>query len=276
MCFPTKLLATTAWTTANRFLVRCCSSRVSRSCRACARQLFFRASQTLQSEPDGGKERRHPVHRDHHLPSRLRARSCTSCHAPFRCATSRRIERWLGGRSLRSIAAGNSAAGTRCPSARCVCMALTWRHLLITLTILTVFPSGGRAWEASVELGLLTCSLAQSDPEPSTGSLPGEARAVVCHFRAGTDAPDETYQGTLQFVGQVKAFSDKRPVMMVAKVPPRRRWSPACWSKNMRSVAKQRKSRVHSSAMPSAQSYYTRSRNNPSTRPWHWATSAAA
>ena len=98
-------------------------------------------------------------------------------------------------------------------------MALTWRHLLITLTILTVFPSGGRAWEASVELGLLTCSLAQSDPEPSTGSLPGEAREVVCHFRAGTDAPDETYQGTLQFVGQVKAFSDKRPVMMVAKVP---------------------------------------------------------
>jgi hypothetical protein len=102
---------------------------------------------------------------------------------------------------------------------RCFSMAHTSRRLLITLAILAILPSGGRAWEASVEFGLLTCSLALSDPIPSAGTLPREAREVVCHFRAGLDAPDETYHGTLQFVGHVKAFSNKQPVMMVAKAP---------------------------------------------------------
>jgi len=94
----------------------------------------------------------------------------------------------------------------RAPPTRCVFMAHACRRLFI-------------AWEAFFAYGFLTCSLALSDSAPSVGNLPGEGREVVCQFRAGLDAPDETYQGTLQFIGQVNAFSDKRPVIMVAKLP---------------------------------------------------------
>ena len=88
--------------------------------------------------------------------------------------------------------------------------------------ILAMAPSSSQAWELPVEMGLVTCSFtansassATSDPEDMIGGR----RDVDCSFRAGMEAPEETYIGTLQFVGEASDVLGKGALMFVAKAP---------------------------------------------------------
>ena len=49
--------------------------------------------------------------------------------------------------------------------------------------------------------------------------LIGGRRDIECSFRLGLSGSDETYVGTLQFVGQAKEVLGKGALMFVAKAP---------------------------------------------------------
>lgn len=88
--------------------------------------------------------------------------------------------------------------------------------------ILALAPSSSQAWELPVEMGLVTCSFAALSPSPAKSDpedMIGGRRDVECSFRAGMEAPDETYVGTLQFVGEASDVLGKGAIMFVAKAP---------------------------------------------------------
>ena len=88
--------------------------------------------------------------------------------------------------------------------------------------ILATASSIGNARELPVEMGLMTCSFAASSTSPSAADpedLIGGRRDIECSFRLGLNGPDETYLGTLQFVGQAKEVLGKGALMFVAKAP---------------------------------------------------------
>ena len=88
--------------------------------------------------------------------------------------------------------------------------------------ILAMASSSGSARELPVEMGLMTCSFAASSTSPSRAdpeNLIGGQRDIECSFRLGLNGPDETYVGTLQFVGQAKEVLGKGALMFVAKAP---------------------------------------------------------
>ena len=68
----------------------------------------------------------------------------------------------------------------------------------------------------------MTCSFAASSTSPSAADpedLIGGRRDIECSFRLGLNGPDETYVGTLQFVGHAKEVLGKGALMFVAKAP---------------------------------------------------------
>ncbi len=95
------------------------------------------------------------------------------------------------------------------------------RNFVIGL-ILALVPSSGQAWELPVEMGLVTCSFAALSSSPAKSEpedIIGGRRDVECAFRAGLDAPEETYVGTLQFVREASDVLGKGAIMFVAKAP---------------------------------------------------------
>ena len=88
---------------------------------------------------------------------------------------------------------------------------------LLFASALAVCPPAASAWQAPVEIGILTCSLAPSTPPITNTSQVGEGRDIECGFRAGWSAPDETYVGFLQFVGKANQAFEKGTIMLVAK-----------------------------------------------------------
>lgn len=81
---------------------------------------------------------------------------------------------------------------------------------------LAAFPNAVWPWEAPIEFGILAPSTAA--PNASTNQA-GEGRDIVCALRAGLNVPDETYGGTLQFVGKAAHLFEKGAVLLVAKAP---------------------------------------------------------
>jgi hypothetical protein len=80
------------------------------------------------------------------------------------------------------------------------------------------------AQQLQPELGTLTCTVA-----PSTSARPieqGQARDVLCQFRPGNKGAEETYVGTLQFVGQEAQLANKGVAMFVVKAPPTTKIAP--------------------------------------------------
>jgi hypothetical protein len=90
---------------------------------------------------------------------------------------------------------------------------------LIIASALAAFSGAVSAWEASIERGILTCSLAPGTAPSTSTDQVGEGRDIECQFRAGSSAPDETYVGTLQFVGKAKQVFEKGAIILVAKAP---------------------------------------------------------
>ena len=89
--------------------------------------------------------------------------------------------------------------------------------------ILAMVSSSGNARELPVEMGLMTCSFAASSSTPlksdDAENLIGGRTDIECSFRLGLNGPDETYVGTLRFVGQAKEVLGKGALMFVAKAP---------------------------------------------------------
>jgi len=93
---------------------------------------------------------------------------------------------------------------------------------IVIALILAMASSSANARELPVEMGLMTCSFAASSTSPSAAdpeNLIGGQRDIECSFRLGLNGPDETYVGTLQFVGQAKEVLGKGALMFVAKAP---------------------------------------------------------
>ena len=68
----------------------------------------------------------------------------------------------------------------------------------------------------------MSCSFTASSTSASAADpedLIGGRRDIECSFRLGLNGPDETYVGTLQFVGQAKEVLGKGALMFVAKAP---------------------------------------------------------
>lgn len=88
--------------------------------------------------------------------------------------------------------------------------------------ILALASSSGTASDRPVEMGLMTCSFAASPTSPAKAdpvSTIGGQRDIECLFRADPQTPDETYVGTLQFVGQATEALGNGVLMWVAKAP---------------------------------------------------------
>jgi hypothetical protein len=88
--------------------------------------------------------------------------------------------------------------------------------------ILTIASSSANARELPVEMGLVTCSYAASSTPPDASDLQnviGGKRDIACSFRLGLHGPDETYVGTLQYVGKADQVLGKGALMFVAKAP---------------------------------------------------------
>jgi Protein of unknown function (DUF992) len=91
---------------------------------------------------------------------------------------------------------------------------------LLLASALVAFPNAAWPWEAPIEFGILSCSLAPSTAAPNASAKQvGEGRDIVCALRASLDVPDETYAGTLQFVGKAALLFEKGAVLLVAKAP---------------------------------------------------------
>lgn len=84
---------------------------------------------------------------------------------------------------------------------------------------LLVGPADGREGRPSAEalttLGTLTCSLSEGAGAGQTG----QARDILCRFRAGSLGTEETYSGTMQSVGQAEALFGSGTVMLEVKGP---------------------------------------------------------
>jgi hypothetical protein len=88
---------------------------------------------------------------------------------------------------------------------------------LLFASVLAVCPPAASAWQAPVEIGILTCSLAPSAPPITNTDQVGEGRDIECRFRAGWSAAEETYVGFLQFVGKANQAFANGTIMLVAK-----------------------------------------------------------
>jgi Protein of unknown function (DUF992) len=99
-------------------------------------------------------------------------------------------------------------------------MTLLMRSIVLA-SMLSILPGAAFTWEVSVEFGVLTCAVATPN-SPSASVVPnlgGQGRDVVCRFRAGSAAPEETYVGTLQYIGQVRELFDNRTIILVVRAP---------------------------------------------------------
>jgi hypothetical protein len=67
------------------------------------------------------------------------------------------------------------------------------------------------------EVGTLTCTLAGETQ--GERNQPGQGREAVCTFRPGDRGAEETYVGTLHFIGRREQLSIRGTVLMTVKAP---------------------------------------------------------
>lgn len=92
-----------------------------------------------------------------------------------------------------------------------------WPAALIALGTL---PSSALAQEVRTEIGLLTCSVAESGGEaPAEGEQApmGQGWDLLCSFRPSRNSPEEVYTGTLQTVGEQQQLAARGVMMWVVK-----------------------------------------------------------
>ncbi len=97
-------------------------------------------------------------------------------------------------------------------------LALRWALALS----LALVPLRAHAWELPVEVGVVVCNFAAPSTSVSTTTpedLIGGNRVLECSFAPGSEAPAETYVGTLRFVGRASDVLGKGALMFLAKAP---------------------------------------------------------
>jgi hypothetical protein len=97
-------------------------------------------------------------------------------------------------------------------------MTLSAAALRLVLAVSAAAACSGAVSAAPVEIGTLTCSFA-SAVSPSPAEQVGEGRDIECRFRGGSSAPEESYVGSLRFVGRADRVFEKGAIMLVAKAP---------------------------------------------------------
>lgn len=101
-------------------------------------------------------------------------------------------------------------------------------HWPAALTALALLSSPASAQEVRMEIGLLTCSLAESGEAQVEGELApiGQGWDMLCSFRPSRSGPEETYTGTLQSVGEQQQLTARGVMMWVVKGAPAPESSP--------------------------------------------------
>jgi hypothetical protein len=89
--------------------------------------------------------------------------------------------------------------------------------LVFAAALLPASPPAVSSQQVAWEFGLLVCSLAQE--RRANQGEPGQGREMLCRFRPGDRGAEESYAGTLQFIGRHEALSGTRTIIFVVKGP---------------------------------------------------------
>jgi len=84
------------------------------------------------------------------------------------------------------------------------------------------------AQQSQLEIGVLTCSLAESEDANSAGDKTSgtDVRRIVCVFRPANSGPEEVYQGAVQIIGQDHDLLAGRAIIWIVKGAPTTMRSP--------------------------------------------------
>lgn len=95
---------------------------------------------------------------------------------------------------------------------------MRWRRLACLTALLCTYGAAA-ARESGTDIGILTCSVADSEDAQragETGPL-SQTREMICAFRPMTSGAEETYTGTFQAVGEDQALSSRRVLIWTVK-----------------------------------------------------------
>jgi hypothetical protein len=78
------------------------------------------------------------------------------------------------------------------------------------------------AEQSQLEIGVLTCSLAEDEAANSADSVKSgtEIRRMVCVFRPANSGPEEIYRGAVQIIGQDHDLLEGRAIIWIVKGTP--------------------------------------------------------
>jgi len=99
--------------------------------------------------------------------------------------------------------------------------------LLILMARALVF-SAAAAEQSQLEIGVLTCSLAEGEDANNAGDVTSasEIRKLVCVFRPANSGPEEVYRGGVQIIGQDHDLLAGRAIIWIVKGTPTTMRSP--------------------------------------------------
>ena len=88
----------------------------------------------------------------------------------------------------------------------------------LALIALTLAPPARSAEESQLEIGVLTCGLAESEDDSAGDVRSGsEIRSMVCVFRPVNSGPEEVYRGGVQIIGQDHDLLAGRAIIWIVK-----------------------------------------------------------
>src|SRR5262249_39538565 len=96
-------------------------------------------------------------------------------------------------------------------------LGLAWLVLMARVLALSAVA----AQQSQLEIGVLTCSLAESEDANSAGDKTSgtDVRRIVCVFRPANSGPEEVYQGAVQIIGQDHDLLAGRAIIWIVKGP---------------------------------------------------------
>jgi hypothetical protein len=101
-------------------------------------------------------------------------------------------------------------------------------YCCLVLATLGHAPAVSSAPQSAVDIGLLTCTIAERDEADTARSATSdrEIRKMVCTFRPVRSSPEETYSGAFEIVADGLQLSPDRTMIWIVKGTPETKWSP--------------------------------------------------
>ena len=89
----------------------------------------------------------------------------------------------------------------------------------LALIVLALAPAASSAEQPRLELGVLTCSFAESEEANKASEVTSGAgiRRMECVFRPANSGPVEVYGGAVQIIGQDHDFPGGRAIIWIVK-----------------------------------------------------------